>query len=127
MLLTAAQPSVTRTVPDENEPTAIEPNSRKSLNDCTLLRSSGRWHWVTMVVAPTKEKFQPTPSSVSPIQKCQSEMPEMEIIALSTIKPSPMPTIRSTPKRAISEPVNSDGTNIPRMCHWMPSAASATE
>ena len=46
------------------------PKIRKSLNAWTLLRSSGRWHWVTSVVAPMKAKFQPTPSSTSPIQKC---------------------------------------------------------
>ena len=72
---TVAQPKLASSMPEENEPIAIEPKTRKSLKACTLLRSFGRWHCVTMVVAPMKAKFQPTPSSVSPIQKCQIEMP----------------------------------------------------
>jgi hypothetical protein len=80
-----------------------------------------------MVVAPTKAKFQPTPRRQSPSQKCQSEIPEMLMSALTTISASPRLTIRSTPKRRISEPVMRLGTNIPRMCHWIPSVASFTE
>ena len=41
MALTAAQPKLASSLPEENEPIAIEPNTRKSLNDWTLLRSSG--------------------------------------------------------------------------------------
>jgi len=29
-----------------------------------------------------------------------------------------------SPKRLISVPVKNDGTNIPRMCHWITKAAS---
>ena len=35
--------------------------------------------------------------------------------------------MRSTPKRAISEPVMKLGAYIASTCHWMPSAASVTE
>ena len=59
------------------------PKTRKSLNAWTLLRSSGRWHWVTMVVAPMKAKFQPIPSSTSAVQKCATVMPARPTTALS--------------------------------------------
>ena len=36
---------------------AMLPKMRKSLNACTLLRSCGRWHCVTSVVAPMKDRF----------------------------------------------------------------------
>src|SRR5262249_25632779 len=66
------QPKLTNSAPEENEPIAIEPKTRKSLKACTLLRSFGRWQWVTMVVAPMKAKFQPTPKQ----GKGDPEMPE---------------------------------------------------
>ena len=66
------------------------PKIRKSLNACTLLRSSGRWHWVTIVVAPMKAKFQPTPSSISAVQKCATVMPASPTSALdAAINASP--------------------------------------
>ena len=77
--MTVLQPKCASSWPDENEPAAIEPNTRKSLSACTLLRSFGRWHCVTKAVAPMKAKFHPTPSSASPIQKCRSEDPAMPI------------------------------------------------
>ena len=51
------------------------PKMRKSLNACTLLRSCGRWHCVTSVVAPMKDKFQPQPSSTKRVQKCATVTP----------------------------------------------------
>ena len=39
----------------------------------------------------------------------------------------PAPVIRSTPKRAMSEPVKKLGTYIPSTCHWMTQLASPTE
>ena len=62
-------------MPEANEPIAIEPKIRKSLNDWTLVRSSGRWLRATIVVAPMNAKFQPIPSNVSEIQKCATVNP----------------------------------------------------
>src|SRR5262245_63475705 len=62
---TMLQPKLTSSAPEEKEPIAINPNTRKSLKACTLLRSLGRWHVVTIVVAPMKAKFHPTPSSAA--------------------------------------------------------------
>ena len=42
---------------------------------------------VTMVVAPMNAKFQPTPSSTSPLQKCATVMPAMPTTAVSAISP----------------------------------------
>ena len=65
---------------------------------------------------------------MSPIQKCQSEMPAMPITAPSTISSAARaPMTRSTPKRVISAPVKKLGANMPSTCHCRPSAASVTE
>src|SRR5262245_37151384 len=40
--LTALQPAAAKSWPDEKEAIAMAPNTRKSLNACTLLRSSER-------------------------------------------------------------------------------------
>src|SRR5664280_297812 len=79
--LIVAQPKYSSSWPEENDATAMPPKIRKSLNACTLLRSSARWHWVTMVVAPMKAKFQPRPSSTSALQKCATVVPEMPTAA----------------------------------------------
>ena len=39
---TAAHPSVASNCPDANDPATMVPNTMKSLNDCTRVRSSGR-------------------------------------------------------------------------------------
>src|SRR5262249_28709567 len=88
---TMLHPKLTNSVPEENEPIAIEPKTRKSLKACTLLRSLGRWQWVTMVVAPIKAKFQPTPSRARAIQKCQSEIPAIPITAETMMRARPAP------------------------------------
>ena len=124
---TVVQPKLANSMPEENEPTAMDPNTRKSLKACTLLRSVARWHAVTMVVAPMKAKFHPTPSSVSPIQKCQSESPEIPIAAATNRRPSPRPAMRSTPKRTMSAPVTKLGAYMPSTCHCRPSVASVIE
>ncbi len=73
-----------------------------------------------------KPKFHPTPSSISPTQKCQSVMPAMLIAALAISMTKPAAITRSTPKREISVPVKKLGTNMPSTCHCNPSAASVT-
>ena len=65
-----------------------------------LVALLGRWHCVTMVVAPMKAKFQPKPSSTSAVQKCATVMPDnADIAAASAISASPSAVMRSTPKR----------------------------
>src|SRR5262245_32953675 len=107
------QPKLTNSAPEENEPIAIEPKTRKSWKACTLLRSFGRWQWVTMVVAPMKAKFQPTPSRARAIQKCQSEIPAIPITAATMMRARPAPVIRSSPKREIRAPVAKLGAYMP--------------
>jgi len=120
-------PKLTNSVPEENEPIAIEPKTRKSLKACTLLRSFGRWQWVTMVVAPMNAKFQPTPSRARAIQKCQSEIPAIPITAETMMRARPAPVIRSSPKREMRAPVAKLGAYMPSTCHCRPSVASVTE
>src|SRR5262245_14944414 len=72
---TMLQPKLTSSAPEENEPIAIDPNTRKSLKACTLLRSFGRWHVVTIVVELMKAKCHATPTIASPNQQWQSETP----------------------------------------------------
>src|SRR5262249_13670027 len=43
---TALQPKLTNTAPEANEPSAIEPKTRKSLKACTLFPPFGRWQCV---------------------------------------------------------------------------------
>src|SRR5262249_35308689 len=68
-----------------------------------------------MVVGPMNDRFQPNPSSTSPLQKCATVMPEMPTMAVAAISAKPMPVIGSTPKRAIKEPVIKLGAYIARM------------
>src|ERR1700745_502285 len=68
------------------------PNTRKSLNACTLLRSCGRCVSSTSADAPTKPKFQPTPSTASGAQKCIAVMPDNPLTA-----PPPAPPLQGGP------------------------------
>src|SRR6516164_2641937 len=123
---TAFQPKLTNTAPEANEPSAIEPKTRKSLKACTLLRSFGRWKCVTIVVAAIKAKFQRTPSRAGAAKKCQSEIPAIPITAATMMRARPAPVIRSSPKREIRAPVAKLGAYMPSMpstCHCRPSVA----
>src|SRR6476660_9871803 len=62
------------------------------------------------------DKFQPRPRSTSAVQKCATEMPEIPTTAVAAINARPMPVMRSTPKRAISEPVTKLGAYIAAEC-----------
>src|SRR5262249_55120867 len=95
--LTALHPKDARIWPDEKEPIAMAPKTRKSLNACTLLRSSGRWHCVTMVVAATNAKFHPMPRSTRADQKCGTVVPATPIVALTAISRSPPSITRCSP------------------------------
>src|SRR5919107_3799539 len=117
---TVFQPYVVSRLPDEKEPTAIVPNTRKSLSDCTRVRSSGRWHSSTRAEAPTKPKFQPTPSRIRVIQKCATSIPVSPMAADAAVKASPAATTRGAPKRVISRPVKKPGAYIAMMCHCRP-------
>src|SRR6266567_6549974 len=125
--LTRNQPKCASMPPEMNEPTAMVPKMQKSLNACTLLRSSGRCGSVTIVVAPTRVKFHPMPSSTSAVQKCVTVMPEKPTAADRNSSARPRATMRVTPKRRMSEPVKKLGAYIENTCHWMPSVASDTD
>src|SRR6266700_4010750 len=116
-MLTADQPNFANSCPDENDPIAIIPNTRKSLNACTLLRSWARCVSSTSAEAPTKPKFQPTPNSISVAQKCQVVMPERPMVAAIASSVSPSATMRGAPNRAIKEPVKKLGPYIATICH----------
>ena len=93
------------------------PNTRKSLNDCTLVRSCSVWVSSTIAEAPTKPKFQPMPSTISPDQKCSALVPVRSIRAATASSTSPMAATGSAPKRAISGPVKKLAPYIATMCH----------
>src|SRR3979411_3378385 len=115
-MLTAEQPQFASNWPDENDPTAIIPNTRKSLKACTLLRSCGRCVSSTSAEAPTKPKFHPTPSTISAAQKCNAVMPDSPIVAAAASSKRPVATIFGAPKRAISEPVKKLGPYTAPKC-----------
>src|SRR3979411_1293786 len=116
-MLTAEQPQFASNCPDENDPSAITPNTRKSLKACTLLRSCGQCVSSTSAEAPTKLKFHPTPSTMRVAQKCIAVIPESPIIAPAASSDRPSATMRGAPKRAISDPVKKLGPYIATICH----------
>src|SRR5665647_1474285 len=126
-ILTADQPKFASNWPEENEPTAIMPNTRKSLKAWTLLRSCGRCVSSTSAEAPTKLKFQPIPSTISVAQKCNAVTPVNPMVAAAASSSRPTATTFGAPKRAISEPVEKLGPYIATICHWMPKLESLTE
>src|SRR4051812_27105549 len=73
-----------------------------------------------MAEAPTKPKFQPTPSRMRVSQKCATSTPVSPIAAEAAVKASPAATTRGAPKRAISRPVKKLGAYIAIMCHCRP-------
>src|SRR5262245_49160350 len=68
-----------------------------------------------MVVAPMKDRFNPSPSSTSAIQKCATVMPEIPTTAAAAINARPMHVMRSTPRRAMKAPVTKLGAYIATM------------
>ena len=64
-----------------------------------------------------KAKFQPTPSSASPIQKFHSAMPEDDDGGRADHQRQAAAIIGRMPKRAISEPVMKLGAYMPMTCH----------
>ncbi len=86
---TASQPSCDISTPELNEATVTRPMTRKSLSPCTRARSSGRWAPASMVVAPMKPRFQPTPTSASATLKWMSWMPESATTAPAASSASP--------------------------------------
>ena len=115
--LIAVQPNLSSSWPEENELTAMLPNMRKSLNACTLLRSSGRWHCVTMVVAPMKAKIPAKAKQHQPGPEMGDRDAGHADDRRRGDQARPMPVMRSTPKRAISVPVMKLGAYIASTCH----------
>ena len=71
-----------------------------------------------------KPKFQPTPSTTRPTQKCIAVMPDRPITAAMASSTRPKATMRDAPKRTISDPVKKLGPYIATTCHWIPKLES---
>lgn len=69
-------------------------------------------------------KFQPNPISTRPPQKFKNSIPDRFVVRLALTSTPPMAMIRSTPTRAISDPVKKLGRYIASTCHWMTVAVS---
>ena len=93
------------------------PNTKKSLNDCTRVRSSGRWLSSTIAEAPTKPKFQPSPSRIRPSVKCGTVIPDRPTTAATLNNVNPAVTTRGAPNRVIRVPVKKLGPYIATTCH----------
>ena len=128
-ILTAAQPSTGLppeqfiSPPDATEATVTPPKTSRSLRPCIRPRSCASCAPASMVVAPIKPKFQPTPRRISAIKKLPRSTPCKATAPAPARITSPAPTTFSTPKRAIRCPVKNDGTYIARTCEVTTSAA----
>ena len=119
-IFTACQPASTDppeqfiNPPDEKLAIVTPPNTIKSFKPCIRPRSDGAIAPVSMVVAPIKPKFQPTPSKISAAKKFIRSTPAIATAPAQAKITRPAAITRSTPKRAIMWPVKNDGAYIAR-------------